>query len=230
MRDVKLIEIKESILSENNNLADELRAQMHVENTFLMNLMASPGSGKTSLIIRTIKQLCDELRIGVIEADIDSMVDAEKVAKTGVEVVQLRTGGFCHLDASMVSIGLGELEIQNLDLVIIENVGNLVCPAEFDTGAIKNVMILSIPEGDDKVLKYPLMFMVSDVLVINKMDYLNFSDFNVELFRNRVRTLNPGIEIFEVSCKTGEGIESWISWLREEIKRFNSECSDLSFS
>jgi hydrogenase nickel incorporation protein HypB len=182
--------------------------------------MSSPGAGKTSLILRTLEGLREELRIGIIEADIDSMVDAEKVAAQGAAAVQLRTGGFCHLDASMVEKGLDSMDLGALDVIMIENVGNLVCPAEFDTGAVKNVMILSVPEGDDKPLKYPLMFSVCDVLLVNKMDYLPLSDFDLEAMRERVFNLNRHIEIFEVSAKTGEGIEAWTNWLKGEATSF----------
>jgi hydrogenase nickel incorporation protein HypB len=182
--------------------------------------MSSPGAGKTSTILSTIECLGGSLRFGVLEADIDSTVDAEKVAAKGISAVQLRTGGFCHLDAAMVTRGLDGLDLDELDVVIIENVGNLVCPAEFDTGAIRNVMILSVPEGDDKPLKYPLMFTVCDVLLINKIDYLGLSDFDPEALRQRVAKLNPGIRIFEISAKTGEGVEQWASWLSREAKDF----------
>jgi len=220
MEEVRLIEVKEDIMSDNDAVAKSLRARLSKEKTFLINLMSSPGAGKTSLILKTLEGLKNELRIGIIEADIDSMVDAEKVAAHGVAVIQLRTGGFCHLDASMVEKGLDSMDLGEFDVIIIENVGNLVCPAEFDTGAIKNVMILSVPEGDDKPLKYPLMFSVCDVLLVNKMDYLHLSDFDVEAMRERVLNLNRQIEIFEVSAKTGEGIEAWTNWLRGEVTSF----------
>lgn len=220
MEEVRLIEVKEDIMSDNDAVAKSLRTRLSKEKTFLINLMSSPGAGKTSLILKTLEALKNELRIGIIEADIDSMVDAEKVAAQGAATVQLRTGGFCHLDASMVEKGLNSMDLGELDLIIIENVGNLVCPAEFDTGAIKNVMILSVPEGDDKPLKYPLMFSVCDVLLVNKMDYLHLSDFDVEAMRQRVLNLNRQIEIFEVSAKTGEGIEAWTNWLKGEATSF----------
>ena len=218
MSDVRLIEIKEDILSDNAGLAEELRRRLREKKTFLLNLMSSPGSGKTSLILRTIEKLRDEFSIGVLEADIDSMVDAEKVASRGVQAVQLKTGGFCHLDAAMVRTGLDAFDLDGLDLVIIENVGNLVCPAEFDTGSTKNAMILSVPEGDDKPLKYPLMFSVCHALVVNKVDYLGLSDFSMELLRERVKKLNPDISLFEASCKTGQGIDGWTDWLAGEIR------------
>jgi len=220
MEEVRLIEVKEDIMSDNDAVARSLKDRLSKEKTFLINLMSSPGAGKTSLILKTLESLQNELRIGVIEADIDSMVDAEKVAAHGAAAVQLRTGGFCHLDASMVEKGLDSMDLGELDLIIIENVGNLVCPAEFDTGAIKNVMILSVPEGDDKPLKYPLMFSVCDVLLVNKMDYLHLSDFDVEALRERVLNLNRQIEIFEVSAKTGEGIYAWTHWLKGETASF----------
>jgi hydrogenase nickel incorporation protein HypB len=220
MENVRLIEVKEDILSDNITLAEALKERLRGMGTMLLNLMSSPGSGKTSLILRTIEGLEGSLRIGVIEADIDSTVDAQKVAARGIPAVQLRTGGFCHLDATMVAKGIDALDVRNLDLVIIENVGNLVCPAEFDTGAHRNAMILSVPEGDDKPLKYPLMFSVCDLLVVNKTDYLSMSDFDMAVLRQRVLALNPSIRILDVSCKTGEGIGGWIDWLREEAAAF----------
>ena len=220
MDEVRLIEVKQDIHADNEKAAGELRRQLSDQKTFLLNLMSSPGAGKTSTILSTIGQLEGTLRFGVLEADIDSMVDAEKVAAEGISAVQLRTGGFCHLDAAMVARGLEGLELGGLDVVIIENVGNLVCPAEFDTGAIKNVMILSVPEGDDKPLKYPLMFTVCDVLLVNKIDYLEFSDFDLEAMRERVLRLNPDIRIFEISAKTGQGVEEWAAWLSEEATGF----------
>jgi len=220
VEEIRLIEVKEGILSDNKALANELRHKLQRMGTFMLNLMSSPGSGKTSLILRTIDALKDEFRIGVIEADIASTVDSEKVASRGIKVVQLRTGGFCHLDATMVSEGLDALEPQTLDLVIIENVGNLVCPAEFDTGAVRNAMILSIPEGDDKPLKYPLMFTVCDVLLVNKIDAMGVFDFDINAMKKGVRALNSNIRIFMTSAKTGEGIDSWVNWLSKEIKEF----------
>lgn len=220
MADIRLIEIKEDILSDNKNLADEIRDTLRRHGVFLLNLMASPGGGKTSLIVQTIRKLRDIYRIGVIEGDIDSVVDAERVSQEGVPAVQLKTGGFCHLDASMIDMALKEMDMPNLDLIMIENIGNLVCPAEFDTGAVKNVMILSIPEGDDKPLKYPLMFSVCHVLLVNKIDYLSVADFDMNVFKERVFNLNPDIRILEVSCKTGEGIQQWIRWLTEEINTY----------
>lgn len=223
MDEIRLIEIKEDILADNTVLASELRGRLKQNKTFLLNLMSSPGAGKTSLIIRTIQALKARFRIGVLEADIDSIVDSEKVAAQGVKAVQLKTGGFCHLDAAMVSTGINAFSLDEFDLIIIENVGNLVCPAEFDTGATKNAMILSVPEGDDKPLKYPLMFSVSNVLIVNKTDYLRLSDFNMQVFKERVRKLNGDIRIIEVSCKTGEGIDAWAHWLADEISEFQKQ-------
>jgi hydrogenase nickel incorporation protein HypB len=220
--EIRLIEVKEEILADNTKLAGEVRERLRKTKTMLLNLMSSPGSGKTSLILLTAEGLKGSLGLGVIEADIDSTVDAEKVAARGIPAIQLRTGGFCHLDATMVTQGIGAMAIDEFDLVIIENVGNLVCPAEFDTGAHKNVMILSVPEGDDKPLKYPLMFSICDLLLVNKIDYLSLSDFDMAALRGRVLPLNPRITILEVSCKTGAGIEGWIDWLKGEVAAFKS--------
>jgi hydrogenase nickel incorporation protein HypB len=220
---IKTVEIKEEILADNKELAKELREKMTARGTMLVNIMSSPGAGKTSLILQTIKSLRNQIKIGVLEGDIESTVDSEKIAAVGIPVVQIKTGGACHLEAAMVSKGLEELDSAELDMIFIENVGNLVCPAEFDTGAQVNVMILSIPEGDDKPLKYPLMFTISEGLIVNKMDYLSLSDFDLEKLRGRVRGLNQKIEIFPVSCKTGEGIEAWISWLKERWRKFIKE-------
>lgn len=220
MEKIRLIEIKEEIHSDNTVKAKQLRDSLSKNKTFLLNLMSSPGAGKTTTILKTLEIIGDKIRTGVIEADIDSMVDAEKIAARGIHAVQLRTGGFCHLDASMVEKGLEGMNLKDFDLVIIENVGNLVCPAEFDTGAIKNVMILSVPEGDDKPLKYPLMFTVCDVLLVNKIDYLSLSDFDVDIMKERVLNLNPKIRIFEISSKTGEGVHAFADWLTNEVKQF----------
>ncbi len=221
MEEVRLIEVKEDILSDNKVQADDLRSRLKSEKTFLMNLMSSPGAGKTSLIMKTVEEIGDRLTVGVMEADIDSKVDAEKLAAKGIAAIQLRTGGFCHLDSNMVAKGLEAMDVPNSDLIIIENVGNLVCPAEFDTGATRNVMILSVPEGDDKPLKYPLMFTVSDVMIIHKTDYLTLSDFDVGLARQRAESLNSEIKIFEISSKTGEGIKEWTDWLVNEVNSAN---------
>ena len=222
MDDIRLIEVKEDILSDNNKLADEVRQRLQESRTMLLNLMSSPGSGKTSLILHTIEALKETIKLGVIEADIDSVVDTEKIVTSGIPAVQLRTGGFCHLDATMVTQGIDAMNVTKFDLVIIENVGNLVCPAEFDTGAHKNVMILSVPEGDDKPLKYPLMFTICDCLLINKIDYMGLSDFDMTALRKRVLTLNPDITIIEISCKTGAGIDAWTEWLKKEVTDFKN--------
>ncbi len=220
--DVRLIEVKEDILADNEKLANQIRSEFNQAKTLLLNLMSSPGAGKTTLILKTIEMLKQDLKIGVIEADIDSMVDSHKVAAAGRPAVQLRTGGFCHVDATMVKSGLEHMDWQNQDIVFIENVGNLVCPAEFDTGANKKVMILSVPEGDDKPLKYPLMFSICDVLIVSKLDYLPYSDFDIEAMQQRVKKLNPNIHIFELSCKTGKGVDAWINWLKNESGDANS--------
>ena len=218
MSNIKVIEIKKSVFENNDAEAEKLREKLKKKGVFLLNLMSSPGSGKTSVLVRTIKKLHGEIKTGIMEADIDSAVDAETIAATGVKTIQIHTGGMCHLDAGMTEKGLAELDIEDLDLVVLENVGNLVCPAEFDTGASKNAMILSVPEGDDKPLKYPLMFSTVDLLLINKIDCLPYFDFDVDAVYQRVRKINPGIEIIEVSAKTGEGFESWIDWLRKNVK------------
>ncbi len=221
MKDYRIIEVKESILSDNDRDAEELRKELKEQNTFLLNLMSSPGAGKTSTLVRTIAMLRDEFKIGIMEADIDSDVDAETIAGTGARAIQLHTGGMCHLDADMTRQGLREFGTEDLDLVVLENVGNLVCPAEFDTGAIKNAMILSVPEGDDKPLKYPLMFQVANVVLINKCDTLPvFDDFSKEDVVERIRMRNPLCDIFFVSAKTGEGFDEWADWLRKEVKAF----------
>ncbi|MFO7569992.1 MAG: hydrogenase nickel incorporation protein HypB [Smithellaceae bacterium] len=220
MDDVRMIEVKEEIMADNNQVAAGVRERLCFQKTLLLNLMSSPGSGKTSLILKTAQALQGTIKLGVIEADIESKVDAEKVAAQGIPAVQLRTGGFCHLDATMVTQGLDALGKNDFDLLIIENVGNLVCPAEFDTGAHKNVMILSVPEGDDKPIKYPLMFSICDVLLVNKIDYLSLSDFDMAAMRKRVLALNPKIKILEISCKTGEGINDWADWLKKEVTAF----------
>lgn len=213
----KIIEIKESIFEDNNKQAELLRKELKDNKTFLLNLMSSPGSGKTTTVVRTIESLKEDMKIAVMEADIDSDVDAQTVANTGTKVIQLHTGGMCHLDADMTKQGLEGLEYDGFDFVILENVGNLVCPAEFDTGASKNAMILSVPEGDDKPVKYPLMFSIVDVLLINKIDAIEFFDFDLEAVKERVLKLNPNIKIIPISAKTGEGIEEWADWVRNEV-------------
>ncbi len=216
MSSFKVIEIKKNILENNDRQAELLRERLRGEKTFLLNLMSSPGSGKTSVVLRTLEKLQNELSIGVMEADIDSSVDAQRVSEAGARAIQLHTGGMCHLDAGMTQQGLEEFGTSGLDLVILENVGNLVCPAEFDTGASKNAMILSVPEGDDKPLKYPLMFSVADVLLINKIDCLGYFDFDIGAVTERAKKLNPDIEIIPISAKTGEGFDAWADWLRRE--------------
>lgn len=225
MADFKLIQVKEGILAENDRQAEVVRARLQAKKTLLVNLMASPGSGKTSLILNTLEAFDPGCRVGVIEADIDSSLDAEKVAAAGVRTTQLQTGGLCHLDASMVDQGLEALGEDDLDLIILENIGNLVCPADFDTGAHLNVMILSVPEGDDKPLKYPLMFGTCQALVVNKIDYLQLSDFDLDLLRERVFKLNPDMHVFPVSCRTGEGLETWVAWLRQRVQGLEGAAS-----
>ena len=218
----KVYEIKQRVFASNDQEADQLRKELKEKGTFLLNLMSSPGSGKTSTLTKTIASLKDELKIGVMEADIDSAVDADTIADTGVKVIQLHTGGMCHLDADMTRQGLEELGIEDVDLAILENVGNLVCPAEFDTGAVKNAMILSVPEGDDKPLKYPLMFQVCQCLLINKIDVLPYFDFNLEACKERALKLNPDMKIIPISARTGEGIDEWTAWLKQQVKEWRS--------
>jgi hydrogenase nickel incorporation protein HypB len=217
----KVIEIKQSVFKDNDHQADLLRKTLKKDKTFLLNLMSSPGSGKTTTVLRTIEALKDEMTIGILEADIDSDVDASIVAKTGTKVIQLHTGGMCHLDADMTKQGLEGLGTEGIDFAILENVGNLVCPAEFDTGASKNAMILSVPEGDDKPLKYPLMFSIVDVLLVNKIDVNDYFDFDLEAVKERVKKLNPNIKVIPISAKKGEGIEQWADWIRTEVKNWN---------
>ncbi|KGO13920.1 hydrogenase nickel incorporation protein HypB [Clostridium botulinum] len=218
MKTYKVLEIKQSVFENNDRQAGLLREELKKKGIFLLNLMSSPGSGKTTTLLRTVKALKNEMNIGVLEADIDSEVDANKVSQSGVKVIQLHTGGMCHLDADMTKQSLNGLGTENIDLAILENIGNLVCPAEFDTGASRNAMILSIPEGDDKPLKYPLMFSIVDVLLINKIDAKDYFEFDLEAVKERVRKLNPNIKVIPISAKTGEGIEEWIDWIRKEVK------------
>lgn len=218
----KILEIKQSVFVDNDKQADLLREELKRDKTFLLNLMSSPGSGKTTTVLRTIEALKDEMKIGVLEADIDSDVDANTVSKTGAKVIQLHTGGMCHLDSDMTRQGLQGLGTNNIDFAILENVGNLVCPAEFDTGSSKNAMILSIPEGDDKPLKYPLMFSIVDVLLINKIDVIDCFDFNLESVKQHVKKLNPKIKIIPISARTGEGIDEWADWIRTEVRDWNT--------
>lgn len=221
MEGFRVLEIKKSVFENNDREADILRQELKKEKVFLLNLMSSPGSGKTTTLRQTIAALKDEFRIGVMEADIDSDVDAATIEKTGAKVIQLHTGGMCHLDAGMTRQGLDGLGVEDVDFAILENVGNLVCPAEFDTGSSKNAMILSVPEGDDKPLKYPLMFSICDVLLINKIDVLPYFDFDLEACKKYVKRLNPNIKIIPISARTGEGVEEWADWLRTEIRAWN---------
>ncbi len=222
--EVKVIEIKKSIFEDNEKDADALRAELKRKGVFLLNLMSSPGSGKTTTLIRTIGLLKGRLRMAVMEADIDSDVDARKIKEaTGIPSVQLHTGGMCHLDAEMTRQGLDHVDLEGLDLVILENVGNLVCPAEFDTGSVKNAMILSVPEGHDKPLKYPLMFSICDVVVINKMDVLPYFDFDLEKCREYVHMRNPKAQVIPICAKTGEGVELFAQWLEDEVKQWKQQ-------
>ena len=222
MEPYKVYEIKQSIFQANDDQADRLRRELKQQHTFLLNLMSSPGSGKTTTLTRTIEALRDEMRIGIMEADIDSDVDAAKIARTGTRVIQLHTGGMCHLDADMTRQGLQEFGTEDLDLVVLENVGNLVCPAEFDTGAVKNAMILSVPEGHDKPLKYPLIFQVCDALIINKIDVMPYFDFDLEKVKEFAHMRNPNLKIFPISAKTGEGVDAWCDWLRQQVSGWNN--------
>ena len=219
----KVYEIKQRVFESNDKLADALRADLKREKTFLLNLMSSPGAGKTTTLKRTIAALKDEFSIGVMEADIDSEVDAAAIAETGVRAIQLHTGGMCHLDADMTRQGIDEFNAMDLDLVILENVGNLVCPAEFDTGAVKNAMILSVPEGDDKPLKYPLMFSICDVLLVNKIDVLPYFDFNMDAVIERAKKINPNIQVLPICARTGEGIDAWANWLRKQVTAWQND-------
>ena len=223
MADIRVLEIKDSVFADNDRQADALRKELKEKGVFLLNLMSSPGAGKTTTLVKTIETLRDSLRIGVMEADIDSDVDARTIAQTGVKSIQLHTGGMCHLDAAMTRQGIEGLGVSDVDLAILENVGNLVCPAEFDTGAVKNVMILSVPEGHDKPLKYPLMFQVCDAVLINKTDVLPYFDFDMDLVKTYIHQRNPQAEIFPVSAKTGEGITAWTDWLYNQVKIWKEE-------
>lgn len=217
MGEFRVLEIKQSVFADNDRRAEKLRAELKRKKLFLLNLMSSPGSGKTTTLSRTIECLKERLKIGVMEADIDSDIDARSIAKLGVNTIQLHTGGMCHLDADMTRQGLEGLDTGELDLAILENVGNLVCPAEFDTGAVKNAMILSVPEGDDKPLKYPLMFSICDVVLINKIDVLSYFDFDLEKCKSYILKRNPNARIIPICARTGEGIEDWVNWLKEEV-------------
>lgn len=220
MKEVRVLEIKQSVFADNDKQAEKLRQELKEKGVFLLNLMSSPGSGKTTTLMRTIETLKDTLKIGVMEADIDSDVDARTILESGAKVIQLHTGGMCHLDAEMTRQGLDGLETEGIELAILENVGNLVCPAEFDTGASKNVMILSVPEGEDKPLKYPLMFSICDVVLINKIDVLPYFDFNMEKCKEYIYMRNPKAKIIPICAKTGEGIAEWADWLVEEVRKW----------
>ena len=222
MENVKVLEVKQSVFAANDQEAAALRAELKERKIFLLNLMSAPGSGKTTTLRRTIAALKGELRIGVMEADIDSDVDAKAIAETGAKAIQLHTGGMCHLDAAMTRQGLDGLGADGVDLVVLENVGNLVCPAEFDTGAVKNAMILSVPEGHDKPLKYPLMFQVCDVVLVNKIDVLPYFDFDMDKCREYVAMRNPKAKVIPICAKTGEGIDQWAGWLKEQVAAWQS--------
>lgn len=223
MDNIRVIQIKQSIFADNDADAQKLRGQLKQEKTFLLNLMSSPGSGKTTTLLRTIERLKHQLRMGVMEADIDSSVDAEAISAAGVRTIQLHTGGMCHLDADMTRQGLRELGTEDLDLAILENVGNLVCPAEFDTGAVKNAMILSVPEGHDKPLKYPLIFTVCDALIINKIDVLPYFDFDMDKVRQYALARNPRLQIFPICAKSGEGVDAWCQWLKDQVSAWQTD-------
>lgn len=222
MQEFKTIEIKRSVFEDNDKEANKVRDELKENKTFLLNLMSAPGSGKTTTLKATLSRLKDKYNIGVMEADIDSDVDARAIADTGVKSIQLHTGGMCHLDAGMTKQGLDNFNASDFDFIVLENVGNLVCPAEFDTGSSKNAMILSVPEGDDKPLKYPLMFTVSDAVIINKIDTKSVFDFDDKAVVERIKKLNPNCEIFFISAKTGEGIDSWCNWLEKQINTWNN--------
>ena len=223
MEQVRILEVKQSIFANNDVQADKLRAELKAKGIYLLNLMSSPGSGKTTTLTRLIELLKDDLRSGVMEADIDSDVDAKTIAATGAKAIQLHTGGMCHLDAAMTRQGLEGLDSGDADLIVLENVGNLVCPAEFDTGAVKNMAILSVPEGHDKPLKYPLMFQVCDTVLINKIDVAPYFDFDFEKCTEYIRMRNPNAKIFPISAKNGEGMEAVTAWLKEEVKYWKGE-------
>ena len=223
MEKVRILEVKQSVFANNDAQADQLRAELKEKGIYLLNLMSSPGSGKTTTLTRLIGLLKEDLKIGVMEADIDSDVDAKTIAATGAKAIQLHTGGMCHLDAAMTRQGLEGLDSSDVDLVVLENVGNLVCPAEFDTGAVKNMAILSVPEGHDKPLKYPLMFQVCDTVLINKIDVAPYFDFDFEKCTEYIRMRNPNAKIFPICAKTGEGMEAVADWLKEEVRNWKGE-------
>ena len=219
MNEFKVFTIQKGLQEDNLKVAETTRDELKKQGVYFINIMSSPGSGKTTTLVSTIKALKDEIKIGVLEADIDSDVDAKIVQDAGAKAIQLHTGGMCHLDATMTKRGIDALGVEELDLVFLENIGNLICPAGYDTGAMKNVAILSVPEGDDKPLKYPKIFCKVDVLIISKIDAMEHFDFRMDLLEERVRKLNKDILIFPISAKTGEGVEAWVDWIRKELKR-----------
>ena len=224
MDEVKVIEIKKSVFADNDEDAAKLRKELKAKGVYLLNLMSSPGAGKTTTLIGTLKRIQDQVRVAVMEADIDSDVDAVKIKNaTGIPTIQLHTGGMCHLDAEMTRQGLDNVALADVDLVILENVGNLVCPAEFDTGAVRNAMILSVPEGDDKPLKYPLMFSVCDLVLVNKVDVMPYFDFDLDKCREYVRMRNPKARIIPICAKTGEGLDDFADWLLQEVKNWKNQ-------
>jgi len=221
MSELKVFSIRKNIHEDNKMVADETRAALREKKAFMINVMSSPGSGKTTMLVATVRALKDQMRVGVIEADVDSDVDARTVQHAGAKAVQMHTGGLCHIDATMARAGVDELEVEDVDLVFLENIGNLICPVGYDTGAMKNIAILSVPEGDDKPLKYPMIFAKVDALLISKIDTLPYFDFDLDVLETRVRELNPDIRIFPISSKTGEGIEEWTTWVKQQMKGEN---------
>lgn len=218
MNEVKIISIKKNIHEDNKKLANETRELLRDNQAFMINVMSSPGSGKTTMLVSTIEAMKSKYRIGVLEADVDSDVDAKLVMEAGAKAIQMHTGGLCHLDATMTRSGIDELGVHDCDLVFLENIGNLICPVGYDTGAMKNIAILSVPEGDDKPLKYPMIFAKVDALIVSKIDVMPYFDFNLELLEQRVRQLNPSIKIFPISAKTKEGLTDWTHWVEQQIK------------
>ena len=224
MDEVKVIEIKKSVFEDNDRDADALRKELKKKGVFLLDLMSAPGSGKTTTLIQTLNRIKDKVRVAVMEADIDSDVDAVKIVEaTGVPSIQLHTGGMCHLDAEMTRQGLDNVALKEVDLVVLENVGNLVCPAEFDTGAVRNAMILSVPEGDDKPLKYPLMFTVCDLVLINKTDVMPYFDFDLERCKSYIHQRNPKAQVIPICAKTGEGVDAFVQWLLDEVNAWKAK-------
>ncbi|MFH5836784.1 hydrogenase nickel incorporation protein HypB [Proteiniclasticum sp. C24MP] len=221
MNELKVFSIRKNIHEDNKMVADETRAALREKKAYMINVMSSPGSGKTTTLVATIKALKDEMNIGVIEADVDSDVDARTVQNAGAKAVQMHTGGLCHIDATMARAGVDEIGIEDLDLLFLENIGNLICPVGYDTGAMRNIAILSVPEGDDKPLKYPMIFAKVDALLISKIDTMPYFDFDLSVLETRVRELNPDIRIFPISSKTGEGIKEWTTWVKQQMKGEN---------